>query len=303
MVVGRFAPSPSGLMHLGNARTALLAWLDARARGGRMVLRVEDLDRPRCRPAFADAARRDLAWLGLDWDAETAPQSRRDDAYAAAVDRLAAAGRVFECFCTRRELGAASAPHGATRRYPGTCRDLSAGERAARRASGRAPALRARMDAAPLTVVDRLHGELTGVADDVVLRRSDGLYAYQLAVVVDDASDGVTDVVRGDDLLPATPSQAALARLLGLPAPHYAHVPLVLGRDGARLAKRHGAVAVADLRERGVSAGELVGTLAAGLGLAPVGAALAPTDVVPAFRLETIPTAPTRLTGPAFAPA
>ena len=210
-------------MHLGNARTALLAWLDARARGGRVILRIEDLDRDRCRPEHAEALRRDLVWLGLDWDEETAPQSTRDDAYAGALARLGAQGLLYECFCTRRELHEASAPHGPgdePPRYPGTCRDLTDAERAARRAGGRRPALRLAMPDVEVELADRVHGrlservaELTG---DIVVRRSDGLVAYQLAVVVDDAADGVTDVVRGDDLLPSAPRQAALAGLLGL---------------------------------------------------------------------------------------
>ena len=288
-------------MHLGNARTALLAWLDARARGGRILLRIEDLDRDRCRPAHADALRADLEWLGLDWDAETAPQSTRDGAYAAAVEALAAAGEVYECFCTRRELAVASAPHGpdAERRYPGTCRDLSPAERAARRADGRRPALRVRMPTDPVTVDDRLHGPVTqdvaAVVGDVTVRRSDGLYAYQLAVVVDDAADGVTDVVRGDDLLPSTPRQVVLQRLLGLPAPAYAHVPLVLGQDGARLAKRHGAVTLAELRDAGVAAGRVVGALAASAGLAPAPARCTPAELVAGFAIERVTRAPARL--------
>jgi glutamyl-tRNA synthetase len=223
-------------MHLGNARTALLAWLDARARGGRIVLRMEDLDRSRSRAGLADALREDLAWLGLDWDEETAAQSTRDDAYAAAVGELEARGLVYPCFCTRRELGAASAPHGAPPRYPGTCRRLTEEERDRRIAEGRRSALRVRMAPDAVTVTDRLHGAVSSVPDDVVVRRSDGLYAYQLAVVVDDAADGVTDVVRGDDLLPSTPSQAALGGLLGLPEPRWGHVPL--GEAGRRVSRR-----------------------------------------------------------------
>jgi glutamyl-tRNA synthetase len=288
-------------MHLGNARTALLAWLDARSRGGRMLLRIEDLDRDRCRPEHAEAVRADLAWLGLDWDAETAPQSTRDAAYAAAVDALCAAGAVYECFCTRRELAVASAPHGddAERRYPGTCRGLTDSQRAARRAAGRRPALRVRMPDVPVEVVDRVHGPLAqNVAEavgDVTVRRSDGLYAYQLAVVVDDAADGVTDVVRGDDLLPSTPRQAALQALLGLPRPVYAHVPLVLGEDGVRLAKRHGAVTLAELRGAGVPAGRAVGALAASAGLAAPGTCVLPGELIDGFAIEQVARAPARL--------
>jgi glutamyl-tRNA synthetase len=294
MVVGRFAPSPSGAMHLGNARTALLAWLDVRARGGRMLLRIEDLDRDRCRPELADDVRRDLEWLGLDWDEETAPQSTREAAYHAALDQLAAAGAVYECFCTRRELAVASAPHGpeAERRYPGTCRSLGPAARARRVAAGRPPALRVMMPAELVKLADRVHGSLSQsvgeAVGDIVARRSDGLFAYQLAVVVDDAHDGVTDVVRGDDLLWSTPRQICLQRMLGLPRPAYAHVPLVLGPDGARLSKRHGAVAVADLRAAGATAAGLVGRLAASAGLVEPGTAISPPELVAGFTLERV---------------
>ncbi len=281
-------------MHLGNARTALLAWLDARARGGRVVLRIEDLDRDRCRPQHAEGLRSDLAWLGLDWDEETAPQSARDDAYAEALACLDARDLLYECFCTRRELHEASAPHGPgdePPRYPGTCRGLGDGERAARRKGGRRPALRLAMPDVEVELTDRIHGPLAErvaeVTGDIVVRRSDGLAAYQLAVVVDDAADGVTDVVRGDDLLTSAPRQAALAGLLGLDVPAYAHVPLLLGPDGARLAKRHGAVAVAELRERGIEADVLVGRLAASAGIGD-GSPAAPDALVAGFGIDRV---------------
>ena len=297
-VVGRFAPSPSGPMHLGNARTALLAWLDARARGGGMLLRIEDLDRDRCRPEYAQAIRDDLAWLGLDWDAETRPQSQRDPDYAAALERLSQQGLVYECFCTRRELAAvASAPHGSDDQpaYPGTCRDLTAAQRERLRAEGKRPALRVRMPEAAVAVRDRLHGsDPRPVGGDVIVRRSDGLYAYQLAVVVDDAADGVTDVVRGDDLLGSTARQVALQQLLGLPQPVYAHVPLVLGEDGERLAKRHGAVAVADLRAAGATAREVVGALAGSAGIGD-GGAVAADELIEGFELTRVARRPWRL--------
>jgi len=297
-VVGRFAPSPSGLMHLGNARTALLAWLDARARGGRMLLRIEDLDRDRCRPEYARAIRDDLAWLGLDWDAETRPQSRRDPDYAAALERLSQQGLVYECFCTRRELAAvASAPHGSDDQpaYPGTCRELTAAQRERLRAEGKRPALRVRMPGAAVEVRDRLHGSgPRPVGGDVIVRRSDGLYAYQLAVVVDDAADGVTDVVRGDDLLGSTARQVALQRLLALPQPVYAHVPLVLGEDGERLAKRHGAVAVADVRAAGATAREVVGALAGSAGIGD-GRAVSAAELIEGFELTRVTRRPWRL--------
>jgi glutamyl-tRNA synthetase len=258
-------------MHLGNARTALLAWLDVRARGGRMILRIEDLDRDRCRPEYVVALREDLAWLGLDWDEETRPQSQRAEAYRSAVARLDAAGLVYECYCTRRELAVASAPHGASEEapaYPGTCRELSERRRADLRATGRPPALRVRMPDRLPAVHDRVHGDVPGASGgDVVLRRSDGLYAYQLAVVVDDAADGVTDVVRGDDLLASTPRQAALAGMLGLPGVDYAHVPLVVDAAGVRLAKRHASLTLRSLRDAGVTAQALVGAMAAAAGI------------------------------------
>jgi glutamyl-queuosine tRNA(Asp) synthetase len=299
-VVGRFAPSPSGPMHLGNARTALVAWLEARSRGGRILLRIEDLDRDRCRPEFADGVRRDFEWLGLNWDDETAPQSQRTAAYAAAVSSLEERDLVYRCTCTRRDLAAASAPHGAVRLYPGTCRD------GGRPADARA-ALRLRMPARRMTVRDRVLGaaevDLEREAGDIVVRRADGVHAYQLAVVIDDAADGVTDVVRGDDLWPATPAQAALQDMLGLPRPAYAHVPLVMGADGTRLAKRHAAAALAALRERGISARRVVGALAATLGLVPEDGEAMPAELVAGFRIEAMPRAPVVMEGAGFEPA
>lgn len=272
-LTGRFAPSPSGRMHLGNARSALLAWLDARARGGRVVLRIEDLDRDRCRPEYADTLRRDLTWLGLDWDAESTPQSRREAVYEAALGGLRERGLVYECFCTRRDIAVASAPHGPgeePRGCPRGCVALACGERQRRLDAGERAALRVRLPATAATVHDRLHGDVSdagGEWHDIVVRRSDGLHAYHLAVVLDDAADGVTDVVRGDDLLPAAPRQAALAQVLDVRVPAYAHVPLLLGPDGARLAKRHGAVSIAELRDAGHAPEELVGALARSAGL------------------------------------
>ena len=291
MVVGRFAPSPSGRMHLGNARTALLAWLDVRSRGGRMLLRIEDLDRDRCRPEWADGVRSDLAWLGLDWDAETAPQSTRTAAYASALEPLAERGLVYECFCSRRDLEAASAPHGGERRYPGTCARLTAAEREQRRSRGRAPALRVRMPEPPVTCRDRLHGEwsesVAAVTGDVLCRRSDGLHSYQLAVVVDDAADGVTDVVRGDDLRGSTARQIVLGQLLGLPSVTHGHVPLVHG-DGVRLAKRDRPPSLADLRAAGADPREVVAVLAESAGLAVAGRRAWPAGLVEGFALERI---------------
>jgi glutamyl-tRNA synthetase len=291
-------------MHAGNARTALLAWLDARARRGRMLLRIEDLDSDRCRPEFADGIRQDLRWLGLDWDAETAPQSQRDAVYGDAIVRLERDGRIYECFCTRRELAIATAPHGrrGSPPCPRGCRDLDEQQREALRAEGRRAALRVRMPGGAVTVDDRVRGRVTvDAVGDPVVRRADGLYAYQLAVVVDDAADGVTEVLRGDDLLPSTGVQIGLAGLLGLPQVAYAHVPLVLGADRARLAKRHGAVTIAELRSAGVSAGALVGRMAASCG-AGNGAPAMPADLAARFDLARISRDPWVLREPMFDP-
>ncbi len=241
---GRYAPSPTGTLHLGNLRTALLAWLFARSAGSRFLVRMEDLDTGRVREGFAEQQLADLAAIGLDWDGPVWVQSTRLEAYEDALACLP----VYECFCTRAEIReAASAAHGPVGVYPGTCLGLSDAERAARRAAGREPALRVRAEAARIVFADRLHGDTEGVVDDFVVRRNDGAPAYNLAVVVDDAAQGVEEVVRGDDLLDSTPRQLFLARALGLPEPAYAHVPLVLGPDGARLAKRHGAVTLRDV--------------------------------------------------------
>jgi glutamyl-tRNA synthetase len=247
---GRFAPSPTGTLHLGNLRTALLAWLFARSAGGRFLMRMEDLDYGRVRPGSAEEQLADLAAIGLDWDGAVVYQSARLDLYAEAIAALRDAGRVYECFCTRAEIRtAASAPHGPLPEgaYPGTCLRLSETELAAKRATGRPPALRVRADAERVTFTDRLHGPQEGVVDDFVVQRNDGAPAYNLAVVVDDAAQGIGEVVRGDDLLDSTPRQLFLARLLGLPEPRHAHVPLVLGPDGARLAKRHGDVTLREI--------------------------------------------------------
>jgi glutamyl-tRNA synthetase len=247
---GRFAPSPTGSLHLGNLRTAVLAWLFARGAGARFCVRMEDLDHGRVRAGIAAEQLRDLAALGLDWDGEVVFQSHRHHAYEAAIERLRADGHLYECFCTRAEIrAAASAPHGPAPEgaYPGTCLRLSEAERRRKRAGGRPPALRVRAAGARVGFADRLHGDCEGVVDDFLIRRNDGATAYNLAVVVDDAWQEIGEVVRGDDLLESTPRQVFLAGLLELPVPAYAHVPLVLGADGSRLAKRHGAVTVADL--------------------------------------------------------
>jgi glutamyl-tRNA synthetase len=241
---GRFAPSPTGTLHLGNLRTAMLAWLFARTAGSAFLVRMEDLDAGRVRPGVAEEQLADLAAIGIDWDGEVVFQSRRTALYEDALSRL----DVYECFCTRAEIrAAASVPHGPVGAYPGTCLRLTEAERAEKRASGRPPALRVRAGGARVAFEDRLHGHVEGVVDDFVVRRNDGAFAYNLAVVVDDAEQGVEEVVRGDDLLDSTPRQLFLARALGLAEPRHAHVPLVLGPDGQRLAKRHGAVTLRDM--------------------------------------------------------
>jgi glutamyl-tRNA synthetase len=270
-VIGRYAPSPTGTLHLGNLRTALLAWLFARSAGSAFLMRIEDLDTGRVRPGLAEAQLADLAAIGLDWDPPVVTQSQRLGLYADAIARLDAGGELYSCYCTRREIReAASAPHGPLPEgaYPGTCRALTEAERAERERAGRPPALRLRAAGERAAFEDRLVGRVEGAVDDVVVRRNDGAPAYNLAVVVDDAAQGIEEVVRGDDLAETTPRQIVLARRLGLPIPSYAHVPLVLGPDGARLAKRHGAVTLADRTE---SPDEVRGMLAASVGLADPG--------------------------------
>jgi glutamyl-tRNA synthetase len=271
---GRYAPSPTGDLHLGNLRTALLAWLFARAQGAPFALRVEDLDRTRVRPGCEERQLADLRAIGLDWDGAVVRQSERSAAHAAAIAQLDAQGLLYRCYCTRAEIRqAASAPHGALPEgaYPGTCAALPARRRAELQRAGRPPALRLRAGAPRVAVMDRLRGGYEAVVDDIVVRRNDGAVAYNLAVVVDDAAAGIGEVVRGADLLETTPRQVHLAHVLGLGVPAYAHVPLVLGPDGARLAKRHGAVTLADRRAAGETPDAVRGALAASVGLAEPG--------------------------------
>jgi glutamyl-tRNA synthetase len=244
---GRFAPSPSGDLHIGNLRTAVLAFLFARSSGRRFLIRIEDLD-DRAHDDIAHRQLADLAAIGITWDEEPQWQTAHPDRYNSVIEDLAERGMLYECYCSRKDiLNAPRAPHAPQGAYPGTCRHLTDSQRAQRREVGRSPALRLRTDANHYTVTDLIHGRFTGVVDDFVLRRGDGVPAYNLAVVVDDARSGVDQVVRGDDLLASSPRQAFLACLLGYPEPTYAHVPLALNVEGKRLAKRDGAVTLAEL--------------------------------------------------------
>lgn len=309
---GRFAPSPSSDLHVGNLRTALLAWLAARRQGSRFLLRIDDLDAGRSRPAIAERQLADLARLGLRHDGPVPRQSERLGRYEEAFAALAANGHVYPCFCTRAEIReAASAPHGGpTGQYPGTCRHLSDRARATREAEGRRPAWRLRASGAAATVDDLVLGPQEVRAEDVVLRRADGEFGYQLAVVVDDADQGVDEVVRGADLLESVGTQRELAALLGLAPVRYAHVPLMLGPDGARLAKRHGSATLADacsghagIALPGLAPGvpasvEAVrGALAATVGLAAPGEAPALDELTARFTYERLPTRSTMMQG------
>jgi glutamyl-tRNA synthetase len=268
----------------------VLGWLFARSTGRRFLLRIEDLDFSRVRAGLAEQQCADLAALGLEFDEPLVIQSRRMAAYERALERLA--GQSYECFCTRREIAeAASAPHGSVARYPGTCRGLTAAERAERRAV-RSPAWRLRADGASATVHDLLHGDMTGPVDDFVIRRNDGVPAYNLAVVVDDAETGVDQVVRGDDLLPSAINQAFLASLLGYPASTYAHVPLAVNARGARLAKRDGAVTLADLGPLGVGPAEVLAMIGESLQLAAPGESVELARLLERFDPARIPRQP-----------
>ncbi|MGZ5371561.1 tRNA glutamyl-Q(34) synthetase GluQRS [Aeromicrobium sp.] len=265
MTAGRFAPSPSGDLHVGNLRTGLLAWLFARSTGRDFLMRIEDLDR--VRPGAEERQLADLRAIGIDWDGPLVRQSGRAALYADAVARLRADGLVYECYCSRKEIHEApSAPHHPPGAYPGTCRDLTEVERGVRR-QDRPAALRLRAGLETHTITDVLHGRVVGAVDDIVLVRNDGVPAYNLAVVVDDGEQGIDQVVRGDDLLSSAPRQAYLASLLGHPEPTYVHVPLALNETGKRLAKRDGAVTLGDLAEHGLDAGDVRRLILDSLGL------------------------------------
>jgi glutamyl-tRNA synthetase len=265
-MIGRFAPSPTGALHLGNLRTAVAAYASVLASSGTFLIRFEDLDMHNANMANAQQQLDDLAAIGVVATETPVVQSERFALYHDAIARLTEAGHTYECFCTRKEvLEAAQAPHGGQVMYPGTCSDLTEADREQRR-SARPGALRLRAHGATQSFTDHIHGTVTGVVDDVVLRRNDGVPSYNIAVVVDDALQGVTEVVRGDDLLDVTANQVHLQKLLGYSTPMYGHVPLAVGDDGERLAKRHGAVTLADLAAQGISAAQVRDMLWASLG-------------------------------------
>jgi glutamyl-tRNA synthetase len=294
---GRFAPSPTGPLHLGSLRTALVAWLFARTQSARFLVRIEDLDTQRSSPEHEQSQLADLRALGIDWDGPVVRQSERMPLYARALSDLQRQGTVYPCFCTRAEIReAASAPHGRSPEgaYPGTCSRLTAEEQSRRIAAGRRYALRVRANGERIEFDDRLHGRVGTIVDDFVVRRADGVPAYQLAVVVDDADQGIGEVVRGADLADSTPRQILLARLLGLPVPSYAHVPLVLAPDGARLAKRDHRATLAD-RDEPVSA--TLSLLAQTLGLTTPGSTA--SELLDEFDPARIPLEPVMIeTGP-----
>ena len=281
---GRFAPSPTGPLHLGNLRTALLAWCCARSTGSSFVIRVEDLDRERCRAGSAEQQLGDLAAIGLEWDQPVVAQSSRTALYQDALAQLRADGLLYECWCTRAEIRAASsAPHGAPAPYPGSCRELSAAELAERRQSGRRAALRVSADGARSRFYDRLHGEQEGAVDDFVVARQDGSFAYHLAVVVDDAEQTIDEVVRGDDLLDSTAAQCWLGEQLGLPRPSYVHLPLLRDDQGLRMSKRDSSVTLAGQQQLGRSALQVRGDLLATVGLAERGEEITTAELLSRF--------------------
>ncbi|MFQ3651775.1 MAG: tRNA glutamyl-Q(34) synthetase GluQRS [Gemmataceae bacterium] len=296
MIVGRLAPSPTGAQHVGNARTYLLAWLSARSRGGQLRLRLEDIDSPRVKPGAAQQALEDLRWLGLDWDGPVVVQSRDLRPYEAALAQLRSTNRVYACTCTRGDIErAASAPHAEHEGpiYPGTCAHRHAGE-----VPDRPHCWRYRLPAQTPQFTDRFQGpvalDLHELGGDFVVWKAArppheaASPAYQLAVVVDDAAMGITEVVRGDDLIPSTPRQLLLYEALGWSTPMFVHVPLVVGPDGRRLAKRHGDTRLAALREAGVEPEALVGLLAKSCGLGD-GRPISPRELLPSFTWDRLP--------------
>jgi glutamyl-tRNA synthetase len=295
MANGRFAPSPTGDLHIGNLRTALVAWLFARTSGSSFIVRMEDLDRVTSSAAIAASQLNDLESLGLDWDGAVVFQSDRFDRYFAAIDQLTAAGLTYPCFCSRREIAeAASAPHehlpeGA---YPGTCRELTETQRSDRYAERGKAALRLRSNHTRIRFEDAICGSIVATVDDFVLRRADGVPAYNLAVVVDDAAQRVEEVVRADDLLLSTPRQIHLGQILKLPTLSYAHIPLVLSTAGVRLAKRDGAVTLHERLGGGDSPNDVLCMVARSLGMAAVGERIDLDDLLYRFDPDAIPKDP-----------
>ena len=283
--VGRFAPTPSGRMHLGNVFAALLAWLSVRSRDGELVLRMEDLDTQRTSEEFARILREDLLWLGLDWDRETPPQSQRTEVYDRYFDALKEQGLLYPCYCTRSQLHSVNAPHlsDGTYVYPGTCRSLTDAQRASFQ---RLPSWRVIVPDRVWRFTDLVQGDyalnLASECGDMVMRRADGVYVYQLAVTVDDGEAGVTEVVRGMDLLSSAPRQMYLQELFGFPHPVYAHVPMLLAEDGRRLSKRDRDLDLGVLRQR-ITPEKLIGTLAHAAGLLDKPEAVSPRELASVF--------------------
>jgi len=294
--VGRFAPSPTGVLHLGNARSFLLAWLSIRSQGGTLLMRIEDLDGPRIRRGAEQACLEDLLWLGLDWDGPIVRQSERAPAYREALEVLLASGMAYPCICSRKEVeAAASAPHVGEEGpiYPGTCRGRFPDAAAVLADPDVAAAVRFQAPAGPTSFEDGFLGSCTfEVARDLgdfVIAKRDGEAAYQLAVLVDDVAMGITEVLRGDDLLSSAARQIQLARALALEPPQYLHVPLVVGSDGRRLAKRHGDTSLKTFRNAGVRAEEILGWLAYSCGLQDHASAITAAELVSAYDLQRLP--------------
>ena len=293
-VIGRFAPSPTGPLHIGNLRTAVIAWLCAHQHDGELLLRIEDLDRLNSKPEHEERQINELAQLGITFGSNVIRQSERFDLYRDIVDGLRQQDLVYPCYCTRREiLESTQAPHGPTIEgaYAGTCRDLSSRDRSERERSGRPPAWRLRTNNEQYIVDDVIAGPTPTVVDDMVLLRNDGVPAYNLAVVVDDAAQSVTQIVRGDDLLLGSGRHIHLQKMLGYPTPQYVHVPLVVGPDGERLAKRHGAVTLEDLNQKGFGVTEVLGELARSIGI-DVDRPNGVSELLAGFSLDRLPRSP-----------